>query len=63
LADKPALVCFGRKDFVFGRHFFDEWKMKLPQAEFHSFHAGHYALEDAGDKIFRLVRALFAANP
>ncbi|MDD3149097.1 MAG: alpha/beta fold hydrolase, partial [Candidatus Riflebacteria bacterium] len=41
LADKPALVCFGRKDFVFGRHFFDEWKMKLPQAEFHSFHAGH----------------------
>ncbi len=63
LINKPAIVCFGRKDFVFGRHFFAEWQRRLPKAEFHSFHAGHYVLEDAGDQIFRLVRALFAANP
>lgn len=63
LAAKPALICFGRKDFVFGRHFFNEWKTRFPHAETHSFHAGHYVLEDAGDQIFRLVRAFFAGNP
>lgn len=63
LKNKPAIICFGRKDFVFSRYFFNEWKQRFPQAQAHSFHAGHYVLEDAGDQIFRLVRAFFAANP
>ena len=63
LTSKPAIICFGRKDFVFSRYFFNEWKQRFPQAQAHSFHAGHYVLEDAGDQIFRLVRAFLSENP
>lgn len=63
LQNKPMIICFGRKDFVFGRHFFNEWKQRFPAAEAHSFHAGHYVLEDVGEQIFSLVRAFIASNP
>ncbi|MBU1109553.1 MAG: alpha/beta fold hydrolase [Candidatus Riflebacteria bacterium] len=62
LADKPALICFGRLDFVFTRHFYNEWKRHFPKAAAHSFHAGHYVLEDAGAEIFALMRKLFDAQ-
>jgi cis-3-alkyl-4-acyloxetan-2-one decarboxylase len=51
-ADKPALICWGMKDFVFSREFLDEWKRRLPQAEVHEFaDCGHYILEDAADEV------------
>lgn len=56
LANKPMLICFGRLDFVFNRHFYNEWKARFPQAESHSLHAGHYILEDAGSEVFELIR-------
>ena len=59
----PAIICFGRKDFCFSRPFYNEWKRKLPNAYAHSFHAGHYVLEDAGDEIFDLMQDFFKANP
>ncbi|OGK09266.1 MAG: hypothetical protein A2W80_00475 [Candidatus Riflebacteria bacterium GWC2_50_8] len=62
LADKPALICFGRLDFVFNRHFYNEWQRHFPKAAAHNFHAGHYVLEDAGSEIFALMRELFAAK-
>lgn len=62
LANKPAIICFGRKDFVFNRYFFDTWKQTFPNAQAHSFHAGHYVLEDAGNEIFRLIRQFFAEH-
>ena len=62
LTSKPAIILFGRKDFVFGRYFYNEWRQRFPDAEAHSFHAGHYLLEDVGDKVFGLVRAFFARN-
>jgi haloalkane dehalogenase len=55
-AKTPILICFGRKDFVFGRHFFNEWKKRFPQAIARSFHAGHYLLEDVGDKVFATIK-------
>jgi len=60
LAEKPALICFGRLDFVFTRHFYNEWKKHFPKAEAHSFHAGHYILEDVGSEVFALMRKLLA---
>ena len=57
LADKPMLICWGLKDFVFGRQFLDEWVRRFPSAEVHRFEdCGHYILEDAGDEIIPLVR-------
>lgn len=59
LSEKPMLICFGRKDFVFTRHFYHEWRKRFPKAEAHSFHAGHYLLEDVGAEVFALMRKLF----
>ncbi len=55
--DRPILICWGARDFVFDDHFLRVWRQKLPHAEVHRFaDAGHYVLEDAGDEIEALVR-------
>jgi cis-3-alkyl-4-acyloxetan-2-one decarboxylase len=55
-ADRPALICWGARDFVFDDHFLQVWQRTLPQAEVHRFaDAGHYVLEDAGAEIEGLV--------
>lgn len=60
----PALLCWGRRDFIFDRGFFREWRRRLPHAECHSFaKAGHYLLEDAGNEITALIRDFIARHP
>lgn len=55
--DRPVLICWGARDFVFDDHFLRVWQQKLPHAEVHRFaDAGHYVLEDAGAEIEALVR-------
>jgi haloalkane dehalogenase len=62
--DVPMLICWGERDFVFDRHFLDEWVHLFPKAEVHRFaDAGHYVLEDARDEIVPLVRAFLKRNP
>jgi len=57
LQDRPTLMCWGERDFVFDRHFREEFERRMPEAEVHRFEeAGHYVLEDAGDEIAALVR-------
>ena len=57
LRDRPALVCWGRKDFVFDDDFLAEWRRRLPHADFHAWDdAGHYVLEDARDRVVKLVQ-------
>ena len=57
LRQVPALICWGERDFVFDEHFLTEWRKRLPEAEVHTFpDAGHYCLEDAGDRIIPLLR-------
>lgn len=63
-ADTPTLIAWGMRDFVFDRHFLEEWERRLPQAEVHRFeNAGHYVLEDAADQVVPLVRDFLARNP
>ncbi len=53
----PMLICWGEQDFVFDRHFFDEWKRRFPEADVHAFPtAGHFILEDACDEVLALIR-------
>ena len=62
--DKPALICWGEKDFVFDAPFLREWERFLPQAEVVRFpDCGHYVLEDASDEILPRVRQFLSANP
>jgi pimeloyl-ACP methyl ester carboxylesterase len=64
LRSRPMLICWGERDFVFDRHFLDEWIKRFPSAEVHRFSdAGHYVLEDAADRIVPLVRSFLAAHP
>jgi haloalkane dehalogenase len=63
LADRPALICWGGRDFVFDATFLREWKRHLPRARVHEFpDAGHYVLEDAREEIVHLVREFLDAT-
>jgi pimeloyl-ACP methyl ester carboxylesterase len=54
--DRPVLICWGDRDFVFDDHFLRVWKTALPDAEIHQFpDCGHYVLEDAPEEIEQLV--------
>lgn len=56
-ADKPMLICWGMKDFVFDHHFLKGWTDRFPNADVHPFNdAGHYILEDAHEDIVPLVK-------
>jgi len=63
LVDRPMLICWGERDFVFDRHFLDEWRRRFPLAQVHAFpDAGHYVMEDARERVIELVRGFLAAN-
>jgi len=58
LADKPMLIAWGMKDFVFDHHFLAEWQRRFPNAEVMRFDdGGHYILEDATEEIVPRVRS------
>ena len=48
-ADKPCLLAWGEKDFVFDLHFLRKWQEIFPNAKVLSYpECGHYIFEDAG---------------
>lgn len=56
LKNKPMLICWGMKDFVFDRYFLEEWERRFPEAEVYRFPAaGHYILEDASADLIPLI--------
>jgi pimeloyl-ACP methyl ester carboxylesterase len=62
--DRPMLIGWGLKDFVFDRHFLAEWEARFPQAEVHRFEdCGHYILEDAADELVPLIRTFVEQHP
>jgi len=57
LADKPMLIGWGLRDFVFDHRFLGEWVRRFPKADVHRFEdCGHFVLEDAGEELIELVR-------
>jgi haloalkane dehalogenase len=49
LRNKPCLIAWGEKDFVFDAPFLNTWIKHFPDAEIHRFpDCGHYVLEDGG---------------
>lgn len=57
LAGKPLLVQWGMKDWCFTPYFLNLWRTRFPEAQTDEYQAGHYLLEDEGDKITARVRA------
>jgi len=63
LSNRPVLVCWGDKDFVFDHHFLEEWLRIYPNAEVHRFpDCSHYILEDASEEIIPLIRRFLEAT-
>lgn len=64
LSEVPKLILWGEKDFVFNAKFLAEWKLRCPEAVFHTFpDAGHYLPEDEGPAVAALIREFLAAHP
>ena len=60
--DRPMLICWGGRDFCFNDWYLDAWEARFPSAEVHRFEdAGHYVLEDAGERILLLIRGFLSA--
>jgi len=64
LREKPMLVCWGERDFVFDRDYLAEWQRRFPLAEVHSFpDAGHYVLEDVPGRVLHLLKDFLNRHP
>jgi haloalkane dehalogenase len=64
LADRPAFIGWGLRDFVFDRHFLDGFRRALPGAEVHAFEdAGHYVLEDKHEVLVPAIRGFLDSHP
>jgi haloalkane dehalogenase len=64
LADKPMLICWGEKDFVFDTDYLAEWRRRFPAAEVHRFpEAGHYVLEDVPKPVTARVLDFLNRHP
>jgi haloalkane dehalogenase len=51
-ADKPGLIAWGERDFVFDEPFLKKWQQHLPNASVLRYpDCGHYILEDGGEKL------------
>ena len=56
LENCPMMICWGDQDFCFDQTFLETWRRYFPNAAVHQFpDAGHYVLEDAGDRIVPLM--------
>jgi pimeloyl-ACP methyl ester carboxylesterase len=57
LKDKPCLIAWGEKDFVFDKTFLKRWLEYFPDAELHRYpDCGHYILEDGGPALIDTIR-------
>jgi haloalkane dehalogenase len=64
LSGIPVLILWGMHDFVFDGDYLAEWERRFPGAEVHRFSdAGHYLMEDAGDRVIPLVQDFLQTHP
>lgn len=63
-ADRPVLIGWGLKDFVFDKHFLAGFRAALPNAEVHAFEdANHYVLEDRHEVLVPAIRKFLDMHP
>lgn len=56
LRDRPVRILWGGQDFCFNQHYYNRWKILLPEAKSDYLEsAGHYVLEDAGQECLREI--------
>lgn len=60
LDGKPLLIQWGMRDWCFTPFFLNLWRERFPNAQVDEYNAGHYLLEDAGDKILEQIRTFLS---
>ncbi|MBL92062.1 MAG: alpha/beta hydrolase [Myxococcales bacterium] len=64
LKDKPIMIGWGEKDFVFDGPFLQKWQEIYPHAQVHRFpEHGHYILEDAASDINPIIHRFLDQTP
>jgi pimeloyl-ACP methyl ester carboxylesterase len=58
----PTLIVWGQNDQIFPAEGAHPYKRDLKNLEFHLFDTGHFALEEDGDVIAKLIREFLAAR-
>ncbi len=58
----PALIVWGANDYIFPEEGAHPYKRDLKNVEFHILDTGHFALEEDGDFIARLIREFVEKN-
>jgi pimeloyl-ACP methyl ester carboxylesterase len=58
----PALIVWGKNDQIFPAAGAHPYKRDLKNVEFHLLDTGHFALEEEGDRIARLMREFLSKN-
>jgi haloalkane dehalogenase len=62
--DRPVIIFWGMKDFVFDGPFLRRWLEYLPEAEVHRYDdSGHFILEERGEEIIPLLRKFLSVHP
>ena len=60
----PTCILWGEQDFCFTPHFRKKWQEHFPEAEVHAIEdAGHYVLEDAGERVVSWLHDFFGRHP
>lgn len=63
-ADRPILLGWGLRDFVFDARILDVYRAAWPRAELHAYaDAGHYVLEDTHATLVPAIRAFLDRHP
>jgi len=64
IGDKPILILWGAKDFIFDMDILSEWKRRFPGAEVEVYEdAGHFVLEDASDRMIERMCGFLESHP
>ncbi len=63
-ADRPAFIGWGLRDFVFDKHFLEQFCRALPNVEVSAFEdAGHYVLEDKPEVLVPAIKEFLDRHP
>lgn len=59
----PLMIVWGGKDFCFNRYYFEQWRIRFPDAHTHYLaEAGHYVLEDGHGVVEPIIKDFFCAD-
>jgi haloalkane dehalogenase len=64
LKDRPHLILWGKKDWVFHPGYLESWKERFPDAEVHVFDdVSHWVVEEAPERVLPLLRDFLSRHP